>query len=83
MKSIRSVTAATLLALSLAGGVQAQAASSGGTASAAVAAPPSAGGIAKFHIRPADDAWRASLPRDADAATQAYLDRLPADVVAR
>ncbi|MDP1901524.1 MAG: M48 family metallopeptidase [Rubrivivax sp.] len=30
-----------------------------------------------------DDAWRAALPRDAGAATQAYLDRLPADVVAR
>ena len=37
----------------------------------------------QFRIRPVDDAWRASLPRDADAATQAYLDRLPADVVAR
>jgi STE24 endopeptidase len=30
-----------------------------------------------------DDAWRARLPRNADAATQAYLDRLPADTVAR
>ena len=38
---------------------------------------------AQFHIRPVDDAWRTALPRDADAATQAYLDRLPADVVAR
>ena len=38
---------------------------------------------AQFHVRPVDDAWRRSLPRDADAATQAYLDRLPADVVAR
>lgn len=37
----------------------------------------------QFHIRPVDDAWRASLPRNADAATQAYMDRLPADVVAR
>jgi STE24 endopeptidase len=37
----------------------------------------------QFHITPVDDAWRASLPRDADAATQAYLDRLPADVVIR
>jgi STE24 endopeptidase len=38
---------------------------------------------AQFHITPVDDAWRASLPRDADAATQAYMDRLPAAVVAR
>lgn len=37
----------------------------------------------QFRIRPVDDAWRTSLPRSADAATQAYLDRLPTDVVAR
>ena len=83
MKAFRSFTAATLLALALAGGAQAQAAAG---ASAAVAASATTAGNAampKFHIRPADDAWRASLPRDADAATQAYLDRLPADVVAR
>ncbi len=36
-----------------------------------------------FKIRPVDDAWRAALPRDAEAATQAYLDRLPADVQAK
>lgn len=36
-----------------------------------------------FKIRPVDDAWRAALPRNAEAATQAYLDRLPADVVAK
>ena len=36
-----------------------------------------------FHIRPVDDAWRAALPRDAVLATQAYMDRLPGDVVAR
>jgi STE24 endopeptidase len=36
-----------------------------------------------FKIRPVDDAWRAALPRDAAAATQAYLDRLPADVMAK
>lgn len=36
-----------------------------------------------FRIRPADDAWRAALPRNAEAATQAYLDRLPAEVVAK
>ncbi|MFX8024308.1 hypothetical protein ABTK62_20900, partial [Acinetobacter baumannii] len=28
-----------------------------------------------------DDAWRAALPRDATLATQAYLDRLPAEAV--
>lgn len=36
-----------------------------------------------FRIRPVDDAWRAALPRDAAAATQAYMDRLPAEVVAK
>jgi STE24 endopeptidase len=40
-------------------------------------------GLARFHVKPADDAWRAALPHDVDAATQAYMDRLPADVVAR
>jgi STE24 endopeptidase len=49
---------------------------------AAVLAMPAAG-AAGFHIRPVDNAWRAALPRDAQAATQAYLDRLPADVFAR
>ena len=75
MKAVRSVTAAALLALSLAGGALAQATP---TAAAAASAP-----VSKFHIRPVDDAWRASLPRNADAATQAYLDRLPAETVAR
>jgi STE24 endopeptidase len=37
----------------------------------------------QFHIRPVDDAWRSSLPRNADAATKAYMDRLPPDIVAR
>jgi STE24 endopeptidase len=71
MKIVRSTAAAALMALFLAGGVHAQ-------ASPAASAP-----VSKFHVRPVDDAWRASLPRDADAATQAYLDRLPADVLAR
>jgi STE24 endopeptidase len=39
--------------------------------------------LAKFHVREVDDAWRAALPHDVDAATKAYMDRLPADVVAR
>lgn len=34
-------------------------------------------------IAPVDDAWRANLPRDATAATQAYLDRLSPAAVAR
>jgi STE24 endopeptidase len=37
----------------------------------------------QFRVQPVDDAWRISLPRSAAAATQAYLDRLPRDVVAR
>ena len=76
MKMIR-YAAAALLALSLAGGARAQA------TPASAAAPAASAPMTKFHIRPVDDAWRASLPRNADAATQAYLDRLPADVVAR
>ncbi|HEY9023819.1 MAG TPA: M48 family metallopeptidase [Burkholderiaceae bacterium] len=77
MKAVRSATAAALLALSLASGAHAQAAPAA-SQSAGASAPASS-----FHVRPADDAWRARLPRDADAATQAYLDRLPADAVAR
>jgi STE24 endopeptidase len=45
--------------------------------------PALAASASGFHIRAVDDAWRAALPRDPAAATQAYLDRLPADVVAR
>src|SRR6476469_5887641 len=51
--------------------------------SAAGAPPPAASSRPQFRIRPVDDGWGATLPRDADAATQAYLDRLPSDVVAR
>ena len=75
MKVVRSVTAAALLALFLAVGAMAQA--------TPAAAPAASAPASKFHIRPVDDAWRASLPRNADAATQAYLDRLPAETVAR
>ena len=50
-----------------------------GTGSVALGAPTSP----QFRIRPADEGWAANLPRDADAATRAYLDRLPPDVVAR
>ena len=38
---------------------------------------------ASLHIAPVDDAWRAALPRDAQQATQAYLDRLPREAVMR
>jgi len=42
-----------------------------------------AGAAAPVPIAPVDDAWRAALPRDAAQATQAYLDRLPAQAVER
>jgi STE24 endopeptidase len=42
-------------------------------------APP----VATFQILSVDAAWSAALPHDANAATQAYLDRLPPAVVAR
>jgi STE24 endopeptidase len=38
---------------------------------------------AQFQISPVDDGWRANLPRGADAATQAYMDRLSPAVVTR
>jgi STE24 endopeptidase len=57
-------------------------ASASATASATAASGPAAA-RPTFQIRPVDDAWRAALPRDAQAATQAWLDRLPADVQAR
>jgi STE24 endopeptidase len=37
----------------------------------------------QFVIKPADDAWRAALPHDAQAATQAFMDRLPKETVQR
>lgn len=76
MQGIRSILTAAALALSLAGAALAQTPANPG-------APAAGGAVAAFHIRPVDDAWRASLPRNADAATQAYLDRLPAETVAR
>ena len=52
-------------------------------AATAPSAPAAASGPARssFTVRPVDDAWRQGLPRDARAATQAYMDRLPAAVV--
>ncbi|MDQ2779029.1 MAG: M48 family metallopeptidase [Pseudomonadota bacterium] len=37
----------------------------------------------QLKIKPVDDAWRSALPRDADAATAAYMARLPPAAVAR
>ena len=37
----------------------------------------------QFQIKPIDDAWRAALPHDAQQATQAFMDRLPKESVAR
>ena len=54
-----------------------------GMAASAVADTTAAVSNPQFQIRPVDDAWRTSLPRDANAATKAYMDRLPAAVVAR
>ncbi len=82
LKFIRIATAAASTALFLASGAQAQAPATP-TASAAVASIAASAPLSRFHVRPVDDAWRTRLPRDADAATQAYLDRLPADVLAR
>jgi STE24 endopeptidase len=37
----------------------------------------------QLQIRPVNDEWRASLPRDAGAATQAYMERVSPEAVAR
>lgn len=77
----RSIVAALIaLTVGCASAAGSTAAPTAAAASAAAAAPVS---NPQFHIGPVDDAWRAKLPRDADAATQAYMDRLPPDVVAR
>jgi STE24 endopeptidase len=53
-------------------------------ARAALAVAPAAEPTATvFKVEPVDDAWRAALPRDPDAATRAYLARLPAETRAR
>ena len=51
------------------------------TASASIAAPAASAPRSGFKITAADDAWRHGLPRNAQAATQAYMGRLPAEVV--
>lgn len=76
-----SASAAVLIALVVGCASAAQSATT-------TAAPTSAAAVGtvsnpQFHISPVDDAWRASLPRSADAATQAYMDRLTPAVVTR
>jgi len=74
-------SAALLLALATPGAAHAQPAPAA-PAPAATASAPGAG-AQRLHIRPVDDAWRHDLPRDAEAATQAYMDRLSPEAVAR
>jgi len=85
---IKHLAAAALLLLTL--GAAGAAPEAGAASAPATSTPtPNAGAAStpvsnpQFQIRPVTDAWRTGLPRNADAATQAYLDRLPADVVAR
>ncbi len=72
---------ALLLALFMSWAVAAESPAQPATAPSKLAT--ASGSNPQFHIRPVDDAWRTNLPRNADAATKAYLDRLPPDVVAR
>ena len=72
------------LALAWAGATQAQTPAAPSASSGAVATAPqdtASQARSSFRVAPVDDAWRHGLPRDARAATQAYMDRLPADVV--
>ena len=84
VRSIRLLASVVLVgALGVANAADAPPANPAGSATTAAGAAPAGATAAQFRIRPVDDRWRADLPRDPDAATQAYLDRLPADVVAR
>jgi STE24 endopeptidase len=49
----------------------------------ASAAPTASAAAPQFPVRAADDAWRAALPREPEAATRAYLDRLSPEARAR
>jgi len=49
----------------------------------AVAAPAASAAALRLPIRPVDDAWRAGLPIEPEAATRAYLDRLSPEARAR
>ena len=80
--------AGALLALTLAAATTLPAHAADASPAASAASAPAADAmadhsLAKFHVREVDDAWRAALPHDAERATQAFMDRLPADVVAR
>jgi STE24 endopeptidase len=55
----------------------------GGVQAADPPASASAASAAAASIRPVDDAWRAALPLEPEAATRAYLDRMSADARAR
>jgi STE24 endopeptidase len=78
--TFKSSSVAALVALTVGCASAAESTAASAAASAAAAAPVS---NPQFHIGPVDDTWRAKLPRSADAATQAYMDRLSPDVVAR
>jgi STE24 endopeptidase len=84
IRRLATVTLAGVLACAnLAEAALPAAANASSATAAAGAAPAEASTKAQFRITPVDEGWRTQLPRDARAATQAYLDRLPADVVAR
>jgi len=87
VQSLRGL-ATVVLAAALACPSLAEAAPPAAAEASAAAAASSAEGAdpakaPQFRIRAVDAGWTATLPRDAQSATQAYLDRLPADVVAR
>ena len=97
MSRFKTAGAALMLAFALAGTNPAQAADDGAASAAAPAvasaaatasAPatadaPASAAARKFHIRDVDAGWYKALPRDADAATQAWLDRISPEGVAR
>ena len=74
--TFRSSSVAAVIALAV-GCASAAESATAAAATGAVASNP------QFHISPVGDSWRANLPRSADAATQAYMDRLTPDVVTR
>jgi len=77
------ILAAALACLSLADSAFPAAAEASAAAAASSAEGADPAKAPQFRIRAVDAGWTATLPRDAQSATQAYLDRLPADVVAR
>jgi STE24 endopeptidase len=79
MSRSNTAAAALLLAFALGGSALAETSAPAPASAAETASAPAHG----LHIRPVDDAWRKNLPRDADAATQAFLDRLSPEAVAR